>query len=37
MARSTYKTYLMKGTSTNTNTVTYTKLVDIKEFPDLGA
>lgn len=35
MARSTYKTYLMKGTGTNT--VTYTKLVDIKEFPDLGA
>ena len=35
MARSTYKTYLMKGTGTST--VTYSKLVDIKEFPDLGA
>lgn len=34
MAFSTYKTYLMKGTGT---TPTYSKLVDIKEFPDLGA
>lgn len=33
MAISTYKAFLMKkGTSGNT----YTKLIDIKEFPDLG-
>lgn len=30
----TYQTYLMKGTGTGT--ITYAKLVDIKEFPDLG-
>lgn len=35
MARSTYQTYLMKGTGTTT--VTYSKLIDIKEFPDLIA
>lgn len=35
MARSTYGVYLMKGTGTDAAT-TYTKLVDIKEFPDLG-
>lgn len=33
-ATSTYMTFLMKGTGTDT--VTYSKLVDIKEFPDLG-
>lgn len=33
-AISTYKTFLMKGTGTGT--LTYAKLVDIKEFPDLG-
>ena len=32
MAISTYKTYLMKKATTD-----YSKLVDIKEFPDLGA
>ena len=33
MARSTYQTYLMKkATSENT----YAKLIDIKDFPDLG-
>ena len=32
MAISTYKTYLMKKGTTD-----YSKLVDIKEFPDLGA
>lgn len=31
MAISTYKVFLMKGTGT-----TYEKLVDIKDFPDLG-
>lgn len=34
MATSTYQTYLMHGTGTGT--VTYEKLIDIKEFPDLG-
>lgn len=34
MAISTYKIFLMKGTGTGT--ITYSKLVDIKEFPDLG-
>lgn len=34
MARTSYKTFLMKkGTGTD---ATYTKLCDIKEFPDLG-
>ena len=34
MARTSFKTYLMKkGSGTS---ATYTKLVDIKEFPDLG-
>lgn len=33
-ATSTYMTFLMKGTGTDT--ITYSKLVDIKEFPDLG-
>lgn len=33
MAISTYKTYLMKGTGT---TPTWSKLLDIKSFPDLG-
>ena len=34
MAISTYKTFLMHGTGTGT--ITYEKLIDIKEFPDLG-
>lgn len=35
MAISTYKVYLMKG-MTSDNTTTYSKLIDIKEFPDIG-
>ena len=35
MAISSYKAFLMKGTTSN-NTTTWAKLVDIKEFPDLG-
>lgn len=35
MAISSYKAFLMKGTGTGT--LTWTKLVDIKDFPDLGA
>lgn len=35
MARSTYKTFLMQGTGTG-GALTYKKLIDIKEFPDLG-
>lgn len=35
MAISTYKVFLMKGT-TSSSTTTYEKLVDIKDFPDLG-
>ena len=35
MAISTYKCFLMKGTTSN-NTTTYAKLIDIKDFPDLG-
>lgn len=35
MAISTYKVFLMKGTTASTTT-TYSKLVDIKDFPDLG-
>ena len=34
MPRTSYKTFLMKGTGTGT--LTYAKLCDIKEFPDLG-
>lgn len=34
MATSTYKTFLMKGSGTTT--LTYQKLVDITEFPDIG-
>lgn len=34
MAISTYKVFLMHGTGSGT--VTYSKLIDIKEFPDLG-
>jgi hypothetical protein len=34
MAISTYKAFLMKGTGSGT--VTYSKLIDIKDFPDLG-
>ena len=33
MAISTYKAFLMKGTG---ETPTYEKLIDIKDFPDLG-
>lgn len=36
MATSTYKTFLMHGTTSGSNT-TYEKLVDITEFPDIGA
>ena len=37
MAISTYGIYLMKGTKAEgTNTITYEKLIDIKDFPDLG-
>lgn len=32
---STYKSFLMKG-STSGSTTTYTKLVDIKSYPDMG-
>ena len=35
MAISTYKVFLMKGTNSGSST-TYEKLVDIKDFPDLG-
>lgn len=35
MAISSYKAFLMKGTGTGT--LTWSKLVDIKDFPDLGA
>ena len=35
MAISTYKVFLMKG-STSGGTTTWSKLIDIKEFPDLG-
>lgn len=35
MAISSYKVFLMKGTGTGT--LTWAKLVDIKDFPDLGA
>lgn len=34
MATSTYKTFLMHGSGT---TPTWSKLVDIKEFPDIGS
>jgi hypothetical protein len=36
MAINTYKTYLMKGTGSGSST-TYEKLIDIKDFPDLGS
>lgn len=35
MAISTYKVFLMKGT-TSSSTTTWQKLIDIKDFPDLG-
>lgn len=35
MAISSYKVALMKGTGSGSS-VTYTKLIDIKDFPDLG-
>lgn len=34
MAFNSFKSYLMKGSGTGT--ITYSKLVDIKSFPDLG-
>ena len=34
MAISSYKTFLMVGSGTSS--ITYTKLIDIKDFPDLG-
>ena len=36
MAISTYGIYLMKGTKGTGDAVTYEKLIDIKDFPDLG-
>lgn len=36
MAINTYKTYLMKGT-TSSGSTTWAKLIDIKDFPDLGS
>ena len=35
MAISTYQIFLMKGTGTE-GSITYAKLIDIKDFPDLG-
>ena len=35
MASNTYQTYLMKGTGSGDN-ITYSKIVDIKSYPDLG-
>lgn len=35
MAISTYKVFLMKGT-TSSSTTTWEKVIDIKDFPDLG-
>ena len=35
METSTYKTFLMKGTAGANDTVTYSKLVDIKDVPEL--
>lgn len=37
MAISTYKVFLMKGTkASDSETITWAKLLDIKDFPDLG-
>ena len=36
MAISTYGIYLMKGTKGTGDAITYEKLIDIKDFPDLG-
>ena len=36
-AISTYKVYLMKGSTAGTSSPTYTQLVEIKDFPDLGS
>jgi hypothetical protein len=36
MAINTSNTFLMKGTTSN-NTTTWAKLIDIKDFPDLGS
>lgn len=35
MARSTYMTFLMQGTGTS-GALSYSKLIDIKDFPDMG-
>jgi hypothetical protein len=35
MAENTYGTYLMKGTTSGGST-TYSKLIDIKDYPDIG-
>ena len=35
MAENTYGTYLMKGT-TSSGSTTYSKLIDIKDYPDIG-
>ena len=35
MARSTYGVYLMKGSGSG-GSITYSKLIDIKDFPDIG-
>ena len=36
MAISTYGIYLMKGTKADGGNTTYSKLIDIKDFPDIG-
>ena len=36
MAISSYGVYLMKGTKGTGTAITYTKLVDVKDFPDIG-
>ena len=35
MAKSSYMTFLMKGTAGSNDSITYTKLVDIKDHPEL--
>ena len=36
-ATNTSMTFLMKGTGTGTDTITYTKLIDVIDMPDLSA
>lgn len=36
MATSTYKTFLMHNTGTSGSTVKWEKLIDIKDYPDIG-